>query len=172
MHSWLEPVISEWKRNNQSLVKHQCSYFQAERLHCSKQETYTEWRKEEGRYQTIKDHHPITLLLVDILTALLRMWHCLFFWYVICNGNAIFCRTNIYINPPVAPPLVGGYGFSFGVPFWGGWGWSPFSFFVPGPSVAIGISGGVELVVLFAIVGAIAAVIRFFSGSRSEDDEY
>ncbi|KAJ8426284.1 hypothetical protein Cgig2_016203 [Carnegiea gigantea] len=81
-------------------------------------------------------------------------------------------RTNIYINPPVAPPLVGGYGFGFGVPFWGGWGWSPFSFFVPGPSVAIGISGGVELVVFFAIVGAIAAVIRFFRGSRNEDDEY
>ncbi|KAG6427863.1 hypothetical protein SASPL_112110 [Salvia splendens] len=26
--------------------------------------------------------------------------------------------TNIYVNPPVAPPLVGGYGYGFGVPYY------------------------------------------------------
>ncbi|KAF5456342.1 hypothetical protein F2P56_025836 [Juglans regia] len=26
-------------------------------------------------------------------------------------------RTNIYINPPVAPPLVGGYSYGYGAPF-------------------------------------------------------
>ncbi|KAF7806647.1 Transmembrane protein [Senna tora] len=80
-------------------------------------------------------------------------------------------RTNIYVNPPVAPPLVGGYGYGFGVPFYGGWGWSPFSFFAPGPSVAIGIGGGFETIVLFLFLGVASAVIRRFFGSRFEDDD-
>ncbi|KDP35385.1 hypothetical protein JCGZ_10369 [Jatropha curcas] len=79
-------------------------------------------------------------------------------------------RTNIYVNPPIAPPLVGGYGYGYGVPFYGGWGWSPFSFFAPGPSVAIGIGGGFDTLVLFVVIGAIAAVIRKFIGSRDEDE--
>ncbi|KAJ4830503.1 hypothetical protein Tsubulata_012825 [Turnera subulata] len=80
------------------------------------------------------------------------------------NNNS---RTNIYVNPPVAPPLVGGYG--YGVPY-GGWGWSPFSFFAPGPSVAIGIGGGFDTLVLFMFLGAAAAVLRRFLGSSDEDD--
>ncbi|GLT28596.1 hypothetical protein SLA2020_104920 [Shorea laevis] len=84
------------------------------------------------------------------------------------NNNS---RTNIYINPPVAPPLVGGYGYGFGVPFYGGgWGWSPFSFFAPGPSVAIGIGGGFEVFVFFMFLGAVRAVVRRFLGSRDEDE--
>ncbi|XVF34172.1 hypothetical protein REPUB_Repub18cG0035700 [Reevesia pubescens] len=83
------------------------------------------------------------------------------------NSNS---RTNIYINPPVAPPLVGGYGYGFGVPFYGGWGWSPFSFFAPGPSVAIGVGGGFDTLVFFLVLGAVAAVIRRFLGSRDEDE--
>uniref|UniRef100_A0A7N0SW44 Uncharacterized protein n=1 Tax=Kalanchoe fedtschenkoi TaxID=63787 RepID=A0A7N0SW44_KALFE len=79
-------------------------------------------------------------------------------------------RTNVYINPPIAPPLVGGYG--YGVPFYGGWGWSPFSFFVPGPSVAIGIGGGFDVLVLFMVLGTVAAVLRRFVGSANEDDDY
>ncbi|CAN6450918.1 unnamed protein product [Victoria cruziana] len=80
-------------------------------------------------------------------------------------------RTNIYINPPVAPPLVGGYG--FGSPFYGGWGWSPFSFFVPGPSVAVGIGGGFEFFALFVLLGVISAIVRRFTGGRNdEDDDY
>ena len=83
------------------------------------------------------------------------------------------CRTNIYVNPPVAPPLIGGYGYGFGVPFYGGWGWTPFSFFAPGPSVAIGVGGGFDLFLLFFILGAVSAVIRRFLSSRDEDmDEY
>jgi len=80
-------------------------------------------------------------------------------------------RTNIYVNPPVAPPLVGGYGFGFGVPFYGGWGWSPFSFFAPGPAVAVGVGGGFDLLVLFMFLGAVGAVVRKFLGSRIDDDE-
>ncbi|CAL0307008.1 unnamed protein product [Lupinus luteus] len=83
------------------------------------------------------------------------------------NNNS---RTNIYINPQVAPPLVGGYG--YGVPFYGGWGWSPFSFFAPGPGVAVGIGGGFDTIVLFMFLGAAAAVVRKFFGSRNEDDDY
>ncbi|XP_042486532.1 uncharacterized protein LOC122066759 [Macadamia integrifolia] len=79
-------------------------------------------------------------------------------------------RTNIYINPPLAPPLVGGYG--YGVPFYGGWGWSPFSFFVPGPSVAIGVGGGFDVLVFFMFLGAVAAIFRRFTGPRNEDDDY
>uniref|UniRef100_A0A5B7BQ35 Transmembrane protein n=1 Tax=Davidia involucrata TaxID=16924 RepID=A0A5B7BQ35_DAVIN len=81
-------------------------------------------------------------------------------------------RTNVYINPPVAPPLVGGYGYGFGVPFYGGWGWSPFSFFAPGPSVAVGIGGGFDVFFLFLFLGAAAAVVRRIFGSRVEDDDY
>ncbi|KAA3471590.1 La-related protein 6 isoform 1 [Gossypium australe] len=86
------------------------------------------------------------------------------------NNNS---RTNIYINPRVAPPLVGGYGYGYGVPFYGGWGWSPFSFFAPGPSVAVGVGGGFDTLLLFMFLGAFAAVVRRFFGSRNEDeDEY
>jgi hypothetical protein len=85
---------------------------------------------------------------------------------------SLFGRTNIYINPPVAPPLVGGYGFGYGVPFYGGWGWSPFSFFAPGPSVAIGVGGGFDVLALFLFLGAVAAVVRRFIGSRDEDSDY
>ncbi|KAK1417110.1 hypothetical protein QVD17_26232 [Tagetes erecta] len=75
-------------------------------------------------------------------------------------------RTNIYINPPVAPPLIGGYGYGYG-----GWGWSPFSYFVPGPSVAVGIGGGFDTLVLFMLLGAAAAVVRRFFGSRNDYDD-
>lgn len=88
------------------------------------------------------------------------------------SDSFLFGRTNIYINPPVAPPLVGGYGYGFGVPFYGGWGWSPFSFFTPGPSVAVGIGGGFETFLLFVFLGALAAVVRRFVGPREEDDDY
>ncbi|XP_010914199.1 uncharacterized protein [Elaeis guineensis] len=77
-------------------------------------------------------------------------------------------RTNVFINPPLAPPLIGGYG--YGVPFYGGWGWSPFTFFAPGPSVAVGIGGGFDVFAAFIVLGVIAAVIRRFTG-RGEDDE-
>ncbi|KAK9078889.1 hypothetical protein SSX86_002947 [Deinandra increscens subsp. villosa] len=73
-------------------------------------------------------------------------------------------RTNIYINPQVAPPLIGGYGYGYG-----GWGWSPFSFFAPGPSVAVGIGGGFDTLVLFMFLGAAAAVVRRLFGSRRND---
>eukprot|EP00262_Sarcandra_glabra_P017150 TRINITY_DN578_c0_g3_i1.p1 TRINITY_DN578_c0_g3~~TRINITY_DN578_c0_g3_i1.p1 ORF type:complete len:183 (-),score=15.68 TRINITY_DN578_c0_g3_i1:714-1262(-) len=78
-------------------------------------------------------------------------------------------RTNIYINPPVAPPLVGGYG--YGVPFYGGWGWSPFSFFAPGPSVAVGIGGGFEIFALFLFLGAVATVVRRFTRSSADNED-
>ncbi|KAK6159070.1 hypothetical protein DH2020_006384 [Rehmannia glutinosa] len=80
-------------------------------------------------------------------------------------------RTNVYINPPVAPPLVGGYGYGYGGPFYGGWGWSPFSFFAPGPGVAVGIGGGFDLFFLFIALGAVSAVVRRFLGSRQDDDD-
>ncbi|XP_004507874.1 uncharacterized protein [Cicer arietinum] len=82
------------------------------------------------------------------------------------NNNS---RTNIYVNPRVAPPLGGGYG--YGVPYYGGYGWSPFSFFAPGPSVAVGIGGGFESIFLFILLGAAAAVVRRFLGSRNDDDD-
>ncbi|XP_077238354.1 uncharacterized protein LOC143879720 [Tasmannia lanceolata] len=81
-------------------------------------------------------------------------------------------RTNIYINPPVAPPLVGGYGYGYGVPFYGGWGWSPFSFFAPGPSVAVGVGGGFDFFALIFVLGAVATVIRRFRGPRDDEDDY
>lgn len=76
-------------------------------------------------------------------------------------------RTNIYINPPVAPPLVGGYG--YGV--YGGYGWSPFSFFAPGPSVAVGIGGGFDIFVALFAFSALAAIVSRFRGNRNYDDE-
>lgn len=76
------------------------------------------------------------------------------------------------MNPRVAPPLVGGYGYGPGVPYYGGWGWSPFSFFAPGPSVAVGVGGGFDLLVLFMVMGAVSAVVRRFLQPRKEDDDY
>ncbi|KAJ4816152.1 transmembrane protein [Rhynchospora pubera] len=76
-------------------------------------------------------------------------------------------RTNIFINPPVAPPLIGGYGYG------GGYGWSPFSYFVPGPSVAVGVGGGLDIFFWFIILGTISAVFRRFFGRRDDDfDDY
>ncbi|XP_040950736.1 uncharacterized protein, partial [Gossypium hirsutum] len=80
------------------------------------------------------------------------------------NSNS---RTNIYINPPGAPPLVGGYGFDFGG--WG-WSWSSFSFFVPGPSVSIGVGSGFDTLVIFLFLGAVAAIARRFLGPREDED--
>ncbi|XXG58211.1 hypothetical protein AAC387_Pa04g0578 [Persea americana] len=79
-------------------------------------------------------------------------------------------RTNIYINPPVAPPLIGGYG--YGGPFFGGYGWSPFSFFAPGPSVAVGIGGGFEIFGWFLVLGVVATIFRRFRGPRDDEDDY
>ncbi|KAF3327449.1 hypothetical protein FCM35_KLT07567 [Carex littledalei] len=81
-------------------------------------------------------------------------------------------RTNIYVNPPVAPPL-GGYG-GYGVPFFGGgYGLSPFSYFVPGPSVAVGVGGGLDVFFWFLIFGTVGAVVRRFFGRRDDDfDDY
>ncbi|KAL1548849.1 hypothetical protein AAHA92_17031 [Salvia divinorum] len=82
-------------------------------------------------------------------------------------------RTNIYVNPPIAPPLVGGYGYGFGVPYYGGWGWSPFSFFAPAPGIAVGIGGGFDLFLLFIVLGAASAFVRrFFRSRQDDDDEY
>ncbi|KAJ0985094.1 hypothetical protein J5N97_003450 [Dioscorea zingiberensis] len=78
-------------------------------------------------------------------------------------------RTNVFINPPVAPPLVGGYG--YGTPFYGGWGWSPFTFFAPGPSVAVGIGGGFDLFAAILLFGLITTVIRRFTRGRLEDED-
>ncbi|ESQ42667.1 hypothetical protein EUTSA_v10014766mg [Eutrema salsugineum] len=75
-------------------------------------------------------------------------------------------RTNIYVNPPVAPPLIGGYGYGYG-----GYGWSPFSYFAPGPAVAVGAGGGFDLLVLFMFFGAASAVARNFFRSRNEEDD-
>ncbi|KAL6525500.1 hypothetical protein OROHE_015807 [Orobanche hederae] len=83
-------------------------------------------------------------------------------------------RTNVYINPPDAPPLVGGYGYGLGGPFLGGWGWSPFSFFAPVPIAALEIGGGSDLFLLFIVLGAVSAAVTGFLGSREDDggDEY
>ena len=66
----------------------------------------------------------------------------------------------------MAPPLIGGYGYGYG-----GWGWSPFSFFAPGPTVAVGVGGGFDTLVLFMALGAVAAVVRRFFGSRNDYDD-
>ncbi|KAG8095187.1 hypothetical protein GUJ93_ZPchr0012g21290 [Zizania palustris] len=76
-------------------------------------------------------------------------------------------RTNIYINPPLAPPLVGGYGYGYS---YGGWGWSPFSFFAPGPSVAVGVGGGFDVLVVFIVFGAVVGTVRRFL--NRDDDDY
>ncbi|CAH1442782.1 unnamed protein product [Lactuca virosa] len=78
-------------------------------------------------------------------------------------------RTNIYINPPVAPPLIGGYDYGYG-----GWGWSSFSFFTPGPSVAMGVGGGFNTLVLFMLLGVAASIVRRLFRSRNDygDEDY
>ncbi|PKU69596.1 hypothetical protein MA16_Dca012930 [Dendrobium catenatum] len=85
------------------------------------------------------------------------------------GSDGLTVATNIFISPPVAPPLVGGYG--YGSPFYGGWGWSPFTYFLPGPSIAVGIGGGFEFFVAILAFGAITAIIRRFTGRREEEDD-
>ncbi|CAL4966659.1 unnamed protein product [Urochloa decumbens] len=82
-------------------------------------------------------------------------------------------RTNIYVNPPVAPPL-GGYGYGgYGSPFFGGYGWSPFTFFAPGPSVAVGVGGGFDTLVLFLVLGFVVGAVRRFLNRNDDDyDDY
>ncbi|KMZ72259.1 hypothetical protein ZOSMA_169G00510 [Zostera marina] len=73
-------------------------------------------------------------------------------------------NNNIYINPPIAPPLFGGYGY--------GYGWSPFSFFAPGPTLAIGGGGGIlDFIFFFFALSFIANVVRNFIRSRDRDDD-
>lgn len=72
-------------------------------------------------------------------------------------------RTNIYVNPGVAPPL-GGYGYGG----YGGYGWSPFSFY-GGPGVAVGVGGGFDTFVLFIVAGAVVGAVRRFL-NRDKDD--
>lgn len=81
-----------------------------------------------------------------------------------CGG-----RTNIYINPSVAPPLIGGYGYGYG-----GCGWSSFSFFTPGPSVAVGVGSGFDTLVLFMLLGVVASIVRrlFKSINDYGDEDY
>lgn len=77
-------------------------------------------------------------------------------------------RTNIYVNPPSfgAPPLLGGYG----SPYFGGWGWSPFSFFTPGPSIAVGVGGGFNLFGFLLLMAFAASIFNLFR--RRDDDDY
>ncbi|KAF7103442.1 hypothetical protein CFC21_104432 [Triticum aestivum] len=74
-------------------------------------------------------------------------------------------RTNIYVNPGVAPPLVGGYGYGG----YGGYGLSPFGFY-GGPSVALGVGGGFDTLVLFIVGGAVVGAVRRFLNRRDNDD--
>lgn len=76
--------------------------------------------------------------------------------------------TNVFINPPVAPPIFGGYG--FGTPFFGGWGWSPFSF-VPGPSVAI-VGGGFDFFGLLLVLAFVGSIVRNFSRRNDDEDDF
>jgi uncharacterized membrane protein len=77
-------------------------------------------------------------------------------------------RTNVFINPPVAPPIFGGYG--FGTPFFGGWGWSPFSF-VPGPSVAI-VGGGFDFFGLLLVLAFVGSIVRNFTRRNDDEDDF
>ncbi|KAH9296984.1 hypothetical protein KI387_028666 [Taxus chinensis] len=79
-------------------------------------------------------------------------------------------RTNVFINPPVTPPIFGGYG--FGTPFFGGWGWSPFSFIAPGPSVAIGFGGEFEFFGLLLVLVFVGNTIRNLFNRDDYDDDY
>ncbi|KAH9296980.1 hypothetical protein KI387_028662 [Taxus chinensis] len=85
-------------------------------------------------------------------------------------GQSNNSMANVFINPPVAPPIFGGYG--FGTPFFGGWGWSPFSFFAPGPSVAIGFGGGLEFFGLLLVLAFVGNTIRNLFNRDDYDDDY
>ncbi|CAA6670335.1 unnamed protein product [Spirodela intermedia] len=78
-------------------------------------------------------------------------------------------RTNIYVNPPVAPPLIGRYG--YGSPYYGGWGWSPFTFFSPRAERRHRVGGGFDFFVTFLVLGAVATVFRNFTRRRRDDED-
>lgn len=60
--------------------------------------------------------------------------------------------------------------FGYGVPYYGGWVCSPFSFFALGPSIVVGIGGGFDLLVIFMFIGGVVAVVRRFCGSKGNDE--
>ncbi|CAI5502634.1 unnamed protein product [Closterium sp. Naga37s-1] len=85
-------------------------------------------------------------------------------------------NTNIYVAPPVtvAPPIYGG-GFFAPSPFFGGWGWSPFTVVTPGPTVAIGVGGGglgffFDFFIFSIIAGVLFSIVRGLF--RRDDDRY
>lgn len=79
-------------------------------------------------------------------------------------------RISLNVTPPVDPPLVGGYGYGSGVPHYSIWGWTPFSFFGPGPCVVAGIDAGIKAILLFMFLGAAVASVRKYIISRNEDE--
>jgi hypothetical protein len=79
----------------------------------------------------------------------------------------------IYINPQSVVPrriwlqgsFFGAYGYDYG--------WSLFSLFAPGPSVAVGVGGGFDTLVLFVALGTIVwAVRRFLNWNNYDYDDY
>ncbi|XP_061353063.1 uncharacterized protein LOC133297857 [Gastrolobium bilobum] len=81
-------------------------------------------------------------------------------------------RTENNVESPKQHLLVGGYGCGIGVPIFGSWGCTPFSFFGPGPTVAECIGEtGIKTILLFILIGFAAAVIRKYFMSREEDDD-
>ncbi|CAI5959367.1 unnamed protein product [Closterium sp. NIES-65] len=85
-------------------------------------------------------------------------------------------NTNIYVAPPVtvAPPIYGG-GFFAPSPFFGGWGWSPFTVVTPGPTVAVGVGGGgLGFFFDFFIFSIVAGIVFGFVRGlfRRDDDRY
>jgi uncharacterized membrane protein len=72
------------------------------------------------------------------------------------SSRASTTTVNSYSTTVVAaPPVVGGFGYGFGMPFFGGWGYRP-TFLMPFPF----FGGLLQIVFLLVIVNVVFSIVK------------
>lgn len=80
--------------------------------------------------------------------------------------------VNSYSTTVVAPPVVGGFGYGYGMPFFGGWGFGP-TFIMPFPFMG----GLLQIMFLLLIVNVVFGIVKGAinaagSATKKKDDDW